>query len=86
MDDFSNFCYYLLEDNFYQKQAKDHGRKPVGECLEFCLIMSRRDVEAFSSVPRLPAWSFLRLIHGGVLPPPHSPDKSGAAVSPADKS
>ena len=43
-------------------------------------------LEAFSSVPRLPAWSFLRLICGGVLPPPHSPDKSGAAVSPADKS
>ena len=43
-------------------------------------------VEAFSSVPRLPAWSFLRLIHGGFLPPPHSHDKSWAAVSPADKS
>ena len=36
----------------------------------------------FSSVPRLPAWSFLRLICGGVLPPPHSPDKSGAAFPP----
>jgi hypothetical protein len=43
-------------------------------------------LEVFSSVPGLPAWSFLRLICGGVLPPPHSPDKSGAAVSPADKS
>ena len=37
----------------YQKQVKDHERKPVDECLEFCLIMSRRDPEAFSSVPRL---------------------------------
>ena len=46
----------------------------------------QRVVEAFSSVPSLTAWSFLRLIHGGFLPPPHSPDKSWAAVSPADKS
>ncbi len=35
--------------------------------------MEQSVVETFSSVPRLPAWSFLRLIHGGVLPPPHSP-------------
>jgi len=27
--------------------------------------------EAISLVPRLSAWSFLRLIHRGVLPPPH---------------
>jgi hypothetical protein len=26
----------------------------------------------FSSAPRLPAWSFLRRINGGFLPPPHS--------------
>ena len=32
------------------------------------------------------AGSFQRLICRGVLPPPHSPDKSGAVVSPADKS
>jgi len=47
----------------------------------------QRVVKAFSSVPSLTAWSFLRLIH---VPPsggtPHSPDKSWAAVSPADKS
>jgi hypothetical protein len=42
--------------------------------------------EIFSSVPRLPACSFLRLICGGVLPPLHSPDKPGAAASPIDKS
>jgi len=39
----------------------------------------------FSSVPRLSGWSFQQLIHGGVLPPPHCPDKSGPAVSPTDK-
>jgi len=39
----------------------------------------------FSSVPRLPGWSFQQLIYGGVLPPPHCPDKSGPAVSPTDK-
>jgi len=39
----------------------------------------------FSSVPRLPGWSFQQLICGGVLPPPHCPDKSGPAVSPTDK-
>ena len=42
--------------------------------------------ERFSSVPRLSAWSFQRLIYGGVLPPPHCPDMSGPAVSPIDKS
>jgi len=35
--------------------------------------------------PRLPGWSFQQLICGGVLPPPHCPDKSGPAVSPTDK-
>jgi len=39
----------------------------------------------FSSVPRLPGWSFQQLIHGGALPPPHCPDMSGPAVSPTDK-
>jgi len=39
----------------------------------------------FSSVPRLPGWSFQQRICGGVLPPPHCPDKSGPAVSPTDK-
>jgi len=39
----------------------------------------------FSSVPRLPGWSFQQLIYGGVLPPPHCPDMSGPAVSPTDK-
>jgi len=43
--------------------------------------MGQLGTEAFSSVPRLPAWSFLRLICGGVLPPPHCPDMSGPAVS-----
>ena len=38
------------------------------------------------AAPSLTAWSFLGLINGGFLPPPHSPDKSGAAVSPTDKS
>jgi hypothetical protein len=38
----------------------------------------------FSSVPRLPGWSFQQRICGGVLPPPHCPDKSGPAVSPTD--
>jgi len=45
--------------------------------------------DTFSSVPRLPGWSFLPLICGGVLPPPHSPpllQSGGAAVSPTDKS
>ena len=64
----------------YQQSAEDPGRKPGGECL------NEHDLDVFSSVPRLPAWSFQRLICRGVLPPPHSPDKSGAAVSPADKS
>ncbi len=27
----------------------------------------------FSCVPSLPGWSFLRLIYGGVLPPPADP-------------
>jgi len=39
----------------------------------------------FSSVPRLSGWSFQQRICGGVLPPPHCPDKSGPAVSPTDK-
>ena len=39
----------------------------------------------FSSVPRLSGWSFQQLIYGGVLPPPHCPDKSEPAVSPTDK-
>jgi len=39
----------------------------------------------FSSVPRLSGWYFQQLIYGGVLPPPHCPDKSGPAVSPTDK-
>jgi len=64
----------------YQQSAEDPGRKSGSECL------NERDLDVFSSIPRLPAWSFQRLICGGVLPPPHSPDKSGAAVSPADKS
>jgi hypothetical protein len=38
----------------------------------------------FFSVPRLPGWSFQQRIHGGVLPPPHCPDKSGPAGSPTD--
>jgi len=38
------------------------------------------------SVPRLPGWSFQQCIHGGVLPPPHCPDKSGPAGSPTDTS
>jgi len=58
----------------YQEQAEDHGREPVSECLWVSLIMRQRVVETFSSVPRLPAWSFLRLIY---VPPmggtPHSP-------------
>ena len=65
---------------FYQQSANDLGRKPGGECLN-----DESDLDVFSYVPRLPAWSFLRLIWGGVLPPPHSPGKSGAAVSPTDK-
>jgi len=40
----------------------------------------------FSSVPRLPGWSFQQRILGGVLPPPHCPDKSGPAGSPMDTS
>ena len=86
MDDFRYFCYCLLENNFYQKQAKDRGRKPVGECLEFCLIMSRRDVEAFSSVPRLPAGLFYDLSTGDSCPLRISRPIGGTAVSPADKS
>jgi len=39
----------------------------------------------FSSVPRLPGWSFQQLICRGFLPPPHCPDMSGPAVSPIDK-
>jgi hypothetical protein len=54
--------------------------------LLFALDIPEEGHEVFSSVPRLPAWSFLRLIYGGVFPPPHSPDKSGAAASPTDKS
>ncbi|MGM0383715.1 MAG: hypothetical protein ACQEQO_09535 [Thermodesulfobacteriota bacterium] len=38
----------------------------------------------FFSVPRLSGWSFQQRIHGGVLPPPHCPDKSGPAGSPTD--
>jgi hypothetical protein len=38
----------------------------------------------FFSVPGLPGWSFQQHIHGGVLPPPHCPDKLGPAVSPTD--
>jgi len=34
----------------------------------------------FSYVPRLPAWSFQRLICGGVLPPPHSPPAAELAL------
>jgi len=36
----------------------------------------------FSS--KAPGWSFQQRIHGGVLPPPHCPDKSGPAGSPTD--
>jgi len=39
---------------------------------------------ALFSVPRFPGWSFQQRIHGGVLPPPHCPDKSGPAGSPID--
>ncbi|MBW2002601.1 MAG: hypothetical protein JRI30_08830 [Deltaproteobacteria bacterium] len=40
----------------------------------------------FSSVPRLPGWSFQQRIYGGVLPPPHCPNILGPAVSPIDTS
>jgi hypothetical protein len=36
------------------------------------LIMVGSNHGVFSSVPSLPGWSFLQLICGGVLPPPHS--------------
>jgi len=38
----------------------------------------------FFSVPGLLGWSFQHRIHGGVLPPPHCPDRSGPAGSPTD--
>jgi hypothetical protein len=66
---------------FYQQSVNHLGHKPAGECLN-----DESDLDVFSYVPRLPAWSFQRRICGGVLPPPHSPDKSGATVSPTDKS
>jgi hypothetical protein len=41
----------------------------------------------FSCVPRLPGWSFLRLICEGNLPPPPFPSLAlGAGASPTDKS
>ena len=36
----------------------------------------------FSYVPRLPAWSFQRLICGRVLPPPHSPPAAELRLPP----
>ena len=55
--------------------ASLHGTasEAVSDWLWVTLIMRQRVVETFSSVPSLPVWSFLRLIYGGFLPPPHSP-------------
>ena len=50
-----------------------------------CIIHNLLSRMGFSSVPRLPGWSFQQLIYGGPLPPPHCPDMSGPAVSPTDK-
>jgi hypothetical protein len=45
---------------------------------------SLRGVDPIGRRPRLSGWSFQQRIYGGVLPPPHCPDKSGPAVSPTD--
>jgi len=45
---------------------------------------SLRGVGPMGRRTRLPGWSFQQRICGGVLPPPHCPDKSGPAVSPTD--
>jgi len=52
---------------------------------ELCITHFSLKRMGFSSVPRLPGWSFQQLICGGVLPPPHCPGESGPAVSPTDK-
>jgi len=52
---------------------------------ELCITHISLKRMGFSSVPRLSGWSFQQRICGGVLPPPHCPDKSGPAVSPTDK-
>jgi len=54
---------------------------PIGE---LCITYISLKRMGFSSVPRLSGWSFQQRICGGVLPPPHCPDKSGPAVSPTD--
>jgi hypothetical protein len=51
---------------------------------ELCITHISLKRMGFSSVPRLSGWSFQQRICGGVLPPPHCPDKSGPAVSPTD--
>jgi len=63
------------------------GTFPYYECIkcELCTTYIFLTRIVFSSVPRLPGWSFQQLIYGGVLPPPHCPDMSGPAVSPTDK-
>ncbi len=48
-------------------------------------LIKAKDDAAFSLVPRLPAWSFLRLIWGDSCPLRIVP-QAGPAVSPADKS
>jgi hypothetical protein len=51
---------------------------------DLCITPLDLKTMGFFSVPRLPGWSFQQRIHGGVLPPPHCPDKSGPVGSPTD--
>ena len=66
------------------KYALGRPKKSRLRCLYISHIFLTRVY--FSSVPRLPGWSFQQRIYGGVLPPPHCPDISGPAVFPIDMS
>ena len=81
----------------FSNMQRVHGRKFVGSHLQRSLlavprvwrpeaVLNEKGIgvghEAFSSVPRFPPWSFLRLIYGGESCPLRIPDFVGLRFPP----
>jgi hypothetical protein len=80
------FLLYIADRLIDDFEIKDGLSTLVDEGIhrDLCITPLNLKPMGFFLVPRLPGWSFQQRIHGGVLPPPHCPDKSGPAGSPTD--
>jgi len=74
--------------NWVIKELRNWGIEELVTFKSVCMGPSYPDrAGAFSCVPSLPGWSFLRLICEGNLPPPSFPSHAlGAGASPTDRS